>query len=100
MAPVPTTVPVPAPTAMPVPAPTALPVPAPTAVPVPVPTAPACFGADLADQYLSQSGSGLSGTIPTECGLLTDLKEFSVGNNELTGAIPTEVKTRADAGRS
>jgi len=34
---------------------------------------------------------GLSGTIPTELGLLTDLEELTLGNNMLQGSIPHEV---------
>ena len=37
---------------------------------------------------------GYSGTIPTEFGLLTKLTELSVTNNWLTGAVPTQVKSK------
>ena len=33
----------------------------------------------------------LEGTIPTEVGLMTDLKSFGVGRNELTGELPSEI---------
>lgn len=32
----------------------------------------------------------LSGTVPTELGLLTDLEDFYINDNQLTGTIPTE----------
>uniref|UniRef100_A0A7S0WWQ8 Protein kinase domain-containing protein n=1 Tax=Pyramimonas obovata TaxID=1411642 RepID=A0A7S0WWQ8_9CHLO len=35
--------------------------------------------------------SGLTGTIPTEIGLLTQLKHAFLNNNDMTGKIPTEI---------
>lgn len=32
----------------------------------------------------------LTGTIPTELGLLTKLKELQIASNQLTGELPTE----------
>ena len=40
---------------------------------------------------LSLPSSGLSGTIPTELGLLTDLEHLSLRNNMLQGPIPQEI---------
>ena len=34
---------------------------------------------------------GLTGTIPTEFGLLTEVTSFTLANNELTGTVPTEL---------
>ena len=38
--------------------------------------------------YISQ---GITGTIPTEFGLMTGLTQLDIGDNEITGEIPTEI---------
>lgn len=52
--------------------------------PDPYPTGYYVVGLNLVD-------NNLSGSLPTEIGDLTNLKELSLGSNHLTGAIPTSV---------
>jgi len=33
----------------------------------------------------------MSGTIPSEIGLLTDLEQLSLGENQILGTIPSEI---------
>jgi Leucine-rich repeat (LRR) protein len=55
-------------------------------------------------QVLDLSSLGLGGSLPSELARLTDLEEFLVGNNALTGTIPTAFRlgfkrlVRADVG--
>ena len=41
--------------------------------------------------YISLDYNNLSGTIPGEVGLLTELRGFEVGRNNLSGTIPSEI---------
>jgi hypothetical protein len=40
---------------------------------------------------IDYSYGGYNGTIPTEFGLLTKVTEMFLGENDLTGAIPTQL---------
>ena len=48
------------------------------------------FDIPTTETRLSYSGDDLTGTIPTEFGLLTGLTYVTLGSNDLTGTIPTE----------
>ena len=41
--------------------------------------------------YLELTSGGFVGTLPTELGLLTDLKFLYVSQNSFSGTIPTEI---------
>jgi len=53
---------------------------------------------NLEDLWLQNSGmkGRLSGRIPSEIGLLTNMKKLYLGNNELEGSIPTEIENLQD----
>lgn len=51
------------------------------------------FFIHLLPDYVRLMKSSLSGTVPTEIALLTDLTEFWVSKTALTGSIPSEMGT-------
>ena len=53
-------------------------------------TPSACDG-NYSSSALSVSNDGLNGLLPTELGLLTDLRSISAGLNSLSGSIPTQL---------
>ena len=53
-------------------------------------TPSACDG-NYSSSALSVSNDGLNGVLPTELGLLTDLRSISAGLNSLSGSIPTQL---------
>eukprot|EP01032_Pedospumella_encystans_P008038 gene8038-9577_t len=55
---------------------------------------PACMFAVPNINTLHLSGNGLTGTISTELGISTDLRDLSVSHNALTGSIPPLFQTK------
>ena len=55
---------------------------------------PACMFAVPNINTLHLSGNGLTGTISTELGISTDLRDLSVSHNALTGSIPQLFQTK------
>lgn len=43
-------------------------------------------------RWLSFSGNGLYGTLPTEIGFLDNLRYLALSNNDIEGSLPTEIR--------
>jgi len=50
-----------------------------------------CFNNPAACTSVDRANAYLTGTLPTELGLLTAVDFFNVGNNQITGTLPTEL---------